>query len=169
MSVINTYFSKSESIKSNPWNWYNLKYGIELLRTIVLTPWRHFTGFENWHLPYSLKKSTFKELWNLEGSYLSEVCSHRFRQGTDVNIWLMIYWQYVENNFHPRNPRIGTHFSLTCDMEKNKRLFTTQIKKNTKLLCINDEFDNDDAFKKADFVIEQFFTRIFPNKCSFEK
>lgn len=168
MSVINSYFSKSKTISSNPINWYNLKYGKELFRTFALSPWRHFTGFVNWHLPYSLHKSTFEELWKLEGDYLNEVCMHRFRQATDVNIWLFSYWQYAKNDFCPRSPYIGTHFSLANNMKYNERLFSSMIRKKTKLLCINDEFKNNEDFKSGDKIIANYFKTIFPKKSKFE-
>lgn len=169
MVIINSYFNKKKAIKDKPLNWFNPKYGSHLLRTIFLTPWIHFTGFENWHYPYSIQKSTMKELWDCEYETMDEVCKHKFRMGTDINIWLFCYWQYASNNFYPRNPNIGARFTLTDDQERNRLFFRKSINRHNKFLCLNDAIDSDDDFREAEEIVREYFDKILPEKSSFER
>ncbi len=169
MAVINSHFRKKATIKAAPLKWFNLKYGTKITRTLFLLPWRHFTGFENWHLPYSLCKSVMREVWQKEKSFLDEVCSHKFRRGTDANIWLITYWQYASNRFVPRSPFLGTRFSLTEDEIVNRKLLSKAFSnKKIKLLCINDDFEKEQEFEKADALICEYMEKTFPNKSTFE-
>lgn len=168
MSVINSYFDKRASFLQKPSNWFNLKYGKEIFRTVCLFPWRHFTGFENWHYPYSIKKSTMETLWELEPEMMDEVCRHRFRQGNDVNIWLFCYWQYASNNFYPRSPKIGARCTLTENQEKNRDFFRHGIGPQTKMICLNDEIESDLDFEETEQLVKDYFDSILPDKSSFE-
>lgn len=169
MSIINSYFDKSSTIKEKPLNWYNLKYSKNLLRTIALLPWRHFTGFVNWHLPYSIKKSTLEEVWKLENDVLDNTCKHRFRKEDDPNIWLFIYWQYAKNNFKPRSPKIGGEFGISDDVESNKKIIEKIMKSKFKVVCLNDAVSDTGVFEDCKEMVNNMLESILPDKCSFEK
>lgn len=168
IEIINKYFNKSESIKRNWSKYYNLKYGMDMLRTICLRPWIHFTGFYNYHLPYSLTKKVLRELWEKEPEALDTTCSHRFRNSNDVNIWLACYWQYASGNFTPRNPRIGFLTSVSDSIESNNTVYEHIKKQKSKLIVINDNVQRT-GFNEIKINLEKAFESILPNKCSFEK
>ena len=168
VAVINSYFDKKDTIKNNFLNWFSIKYGAELFRTLLLNHWPHFVGFVNWHMPYSICKSTIQTLWDREPELMNEVSSHKFRVGTDVNIWLFLYWQYASNNFHPRNPNVGFKGVITSDLQQNKRLYDKIVSGKCKLLCLNDEADEAN-FEDVEKQNIKFFESMLPNKSSFER
>lgn len=167
MTVINSYFDKKTTIREQPGNWFNLKYGRDLLRTICLMPWRNFTGFINYHLPYSYNKKTLEDVWRLEEDLLDEVSTHKFRQHSDVNTWLFSYWQYASNNFYPRNPQIGREVGLSDDDDTNKKIFRMIEKQKYKMLCLNDNVSNE-YFEKTKSELNRQMNKILPEKSQFE-
>ncbi len=166
--IVNSHYNKKKSMRSCPTNWYNLKYGTNLLRTLTLTPWRHFTGFINWHFPYSLCKDTLCQLWELEHDVLDETCKHKFRKGDDINIWTATYWQYAQNNFHPRNPRIGMCTSMIDDLDENRRILNNLSSKKYKFVCINDDVNDRGNIEETEKILKNFFDKILPEKSKFE-
>ena len=167
IEIINKYFSKLEVIKNNRWKYYNIKYGKDLLRTLCLTPWIHFTGFCNYHLPYSIQKKNLEEIWEREPEVLDQTCSHKFRNSNDVNIWLVLYWQYVTGRFTPRSPKIGYLTGLSDDKTKNQNVYNFIKNKKRKIIVINDEIKQND-FKSIKKEIIDAFDSILPDKSSFE-
>lgn len=168
IEIINKHFNKSQCIKEHWHKYYNLKYGKDVLRTVCLRPWIHFTGFYNYHLPYSLRKSVLKELWEKEPEVLDTTCSHRFRNSNDVNIWLACYWQYASGAFAPRSPKIGCLTGISDDMVANEAVYNHIRCQKSKLIVINDniKYENFENVKKS---LKDAFEHILPDKCSFEK
>lgn len=136
MCLINSHFVKGEVMKQRPLQWVNIRYGAQLLRTICLMPWRHFPGFYNPHLPQPYLKSSFEAVWEAEPERLSEVCTHRFRNfHSDVNHWLVRYWQLCSGNFCPMSPRYGRDLPIMCIEETENAI----CGKRYSYVCINDD------------------------------
>ena len=167
IEVINRNFDKKACIRNNRWKYYNLKYGRDLIRTICLIPWNHFTGFHVFHLPCSLKKSVLEELWEKEYEVLDRTCRNKFRNSADVNVWLAQYWQYASGKFTPRNPKIGCCRGLFDDMERNLLACDHIRKQKTKLIVINDNIVEADVDEISKNLISSFES-ILPDKSSFE-
>ncbi|WP_303840630.1 stealth conserved region 3 domain-containing protein [Selenomonas ruminantium] len=167
IEIINKHFIKKESLKKNFFKYLNPKYGIDIFRTICLMPWIHFTGFYNYHFPYSLTKSTLHELWKREFEILDRTCSHKFRNSDDVNIWLALYWQYASGNFYPRSPKIGYLTSVSDDDCTNDYVYEHIKKQKTKLIVINDNVKKLSPDKISNSLIKAFET-VLPEKSSFE-
>ena len=168
IAVINRNYNKKEVIKRHWSKWYNLKYGKDLFRTLLLTPWVKFTGFKSPHVPYSYLKSTFEDLWAHEEYVLRTACEHKFRDPTDVSSRLFSYWQLVNGTFAPRSPKIGQSTSICEDVKKNKIICDYIRNRSFKLLCINDDYHGGDYESvKAEFI--NAFESIYPDKSSFEK
>lgn len=168
IEIINKHFDKRSSIKRNFFKYFNPKYGKDMLRTVCLTPWIHFTGFYNYHFPYSLKKSVLKELWEKEPEVLDDTCSHRFRNSNDVNIWLALYWQYASGRFTPRSPKIGWLTAVSDDEKANRAVYGHIREQKTKLIVINDTVHNGSRVEKIKKDLKASFETILPNKSSFE-
>ena len=163
--IINKYFNIKKVLSKNLLKWINLKYGFLIMRTIMLSFWNNFVGFKNLHLAVSYKKSTFEEVWNLEGKYLDEVCSQKFRNNyISINHMLMQDYQFVTGKFKPRTIKFGKYFVIDVNNEKLKKCIVTQ---KYKCICINDikEIDNLEKTKKE---IQDCFNTILPEKSSFE-
>lgn len=163
MGIINKNFQKNAVMKSEIYKWFNPKYGIKLLRTLCLLPWRHFSGFFNDHIPQPFLKSTFSEVWKYENEYLDATCCHKFRDyQKDVNQWLIRYWQFATNQFFPANPSRGKDLNIiTDDVEGIIQ------KQKFKMICINDS-DEIDSFEEIQKRIERAFCSVLPSVSSFE-
>lgn len=167
ISIINRHFDKRDAIKDNLFKWFNFKYGINNLRTLVLLPWNIFTGIKSDHLPYSYLKKTFNDLWDAEYEVLDRACSHRFREPVDVSSRLVSFWQIVKGDFYPRSPHVGLQTFLSNDNEHNRYVFDLFRNRKYKLLCVNDEYSGDffDDIK-AEWL--DVLDGVFPDKSSFE-
>ena len=166
---INRHFKKSDVIKKNIGKWFSPHYGIQSFRTLLLTPWRYFTGFMNYHLPYSYLKSTYKDVWDVEGDLLAETCSHKFRQSVDLNHWVFNYWQIVTGNFSPRSPKLGKQINILGSLAPGSNEAALKaIKDNSiRIVCLNDglpEEEFDDVKNRVNMALD----KLLPNKSSFE-
>lgn len=166
MEIINKYFSKKEVLKNS--RVLSIKYGLDNIRTLLQMPSKSNVGFFEPHMPESLLKSTFNEVWEKEPNILKNTLKSKFRSKTDINIWLFRDWQLAKGCFYPRNFRTFGHF---YSIKEVKKIREDMIKHKYKVMCIN---DNDiisdkleyDAIKKG---IMTSFEQILSEKSSFEK
>lgn len=165
---INRNFHKKESVHRNLGKWFSPKYGTAMGRTLLLMPWKEFTGFKNLHLPYSYNKKTFEEAWEKEEYLLDRACSHKFRDSTDVSSRMMSFWQIAEGNFAPRSPKTGQYYSICDNAEKNEKLFEAVKTRKHKMVCINDEYSGNEFEQTRQRLIDSFEI-AFPEKSAFEK
>jgi hypothetical protein len=106
--LLNEHFDMHKVIKKHPSNWINPKYGLKnIVKTITLLPQNRFPGMSTDHLPFSLLKETYCDLWNLEPQLLDKTCNDRFRQFFGLTPWLLRDWQCVEGKFVPRRSSYG--------------------------------------------------------------
>ena len=117
------------------------------------------------HLPTSFLKSTFSKVWEQEYEELNQTCLHRFRSSSDVNQWIMEYWQMAENCFFPRSPNVGRYyegmssFYEMCDAIRSQKYA---------MICFNDSLDLDN-FEEYQAEVRKAFQSILPIKSKFEK
>lgn len=161
--LINNHFSKRNSIKHNLLKWINIKNEKLLLRTILLTPWKLFTGFHTAHLPNSFLKQTFKDVWEKENEILELTSSHRFRNKLDVTQYLFKFWQLASGDFEPRK-NIGRMFKIGSELQEIQNALETQ---KFKIVCLNDSDDIKD-FEFAEASIRHSFEKILMEKSQFE-
>ncbi len=166
-TVINANFNKKECIKKNPEIWFNPKNSLRnLIRTTLLLPWPWFPGFYYQHVATSFLKSNFIEVWEKEYDVLDETCSHRFRKNTDVNQWVVKFWQMAKGEVAVRRDdfaycyhvKEGNFERLCKDIPSGKR----------KMLCINDTSKTIDFDTKVKRVKEAF-NKLLPETSTFEK
>lgn len=162
--VINDHFDKTQVLRENPGKWFNPRYGKQLLRTFLMLPFHHFSGFYINHLPISYLKKTYKDVWNTVPELLNETCLHRFRTTTDVNQWLFENWQYVTGNFSPRSPGFGFMAEGKAGLSELDRVIRGQ---RARAVCCNDSTDIED-FDAAARTLRDAFEEILPKKSSFE-
>ncbi len=166
MQIINGNFNKRYVIKNNLFNWYNFRYGLNNIRTLCMIPWGNFPGFYNGHLPNSFLKSTFVAIWEKEFSVLHDTCKCHLRDNyTNVNQWVVKYWQFATKRFKPRSPKIGKYFEITND---NKVIVDVIKKQKYKLICLNDSavIENFEMTKEE---INRALESVFPTKSMYEK
>jgi len=164
MYIINHFFNKNDVIKKNFCKFINIKYGKYLVRTLLMLPYPYFSGFYIQHLPTSFLKSTFESVWENVEKELNQTCINKFRKSTDVNQWLMQYWQYVTGKFIPRKIHIGKMFEGMTDIDVICNNIENQ---NYPLICCNDSVD----IENFDYCKERLmksFEKILSEKSSFE-
>ncbi len=164
LTYLNMNFRKSEVISKNKKNWYNLSYGKKMFYNIYTKPFQNFTGFDDIHLPFSYRKSTWLEVWDKCNDILCETCSHKVRTQKDVNQWLMRYWQFAKGTFSPSNPYRGDFLIIGKDDEKIEKIIKNA---SSPMICLSDDYEDLSFEKERDFLIECFEV-AFPEKSSFE-
>lgn len=165
IDIINKYFDKKESIKNN-FNKYfcPIKYGKEIIKTILLYPWPKFTNFKNSHGPNSFLKQTFNEVWDKEKDILINTCSSKFRSDRDLNQYIFKNWQLASGTFIPRKYKFNAYYEIGKDSEK---IHNSIIKQSYKIISIND-VDLNINFEQEKDTLNRSFETILPNKSSFE-
>lgn len=164
MEIINTTFNKRKSIRRNFLKWFNLFYGIQVIGSICMIPWKHFASFSTRHIPHPYLKSTFKEVWENEEEILNKTSKSKFRSKDNVNQWLMRYWQLASGNFQPGKVKDGKNFMLTNHNEEALRSIKNQ---KYKMICLNDTVKITE-FEKVKNEIINSFEGILDEKSDFE-
>lgn len=167
MEIINKNYNKKLSIKQNFWKWYSPRNGFKhLVRTTLLLPWPWFPGIYYHHLPNSYLKSVYEEIWEKEYETLNNTCSDRFRQKTNVNQWLIKFWQIASGKAAVRSAKVGRCFHVK---EGNFESLCQSIKVGRyKMICINDTNKTENFEEKMEAVINAF-AYLLPEKSTFEK
>ena len=167
-AMINEDFSKHKVIGKNLLKWYNVKYFPYGLLNVMFIPWGRFVGFYEQHLPSSMLKSTYEEVWKKQYDVLNNTCLHKFRDfKTDVNQWIMKEWQIASGNFSPRSVHAGKLIAIH-NMQDAQSAAKTLRSTKMKMVCLNDHVDTAD-YKEIAEVIRREFDQKFPNKSQFEK
>ena len=164
INLINKRYNFMRQYKKYFWKWNHPKYGVRCLQNLLFIPWSDFTGAVNTHVANSYTKETFKQVWECFGKELNKTCLNKFRSSTDVNQWLIKYWQLVSGNFYPRRVSFSKYYLIDNIEGWQKDL----KKKKHALVCLNDNeacADITEIRRKIAIIFEE----EFPQKCSFEK
>lgn len=161
--LINKYFDKRKALKKDFIKWINFKYGKQLFRTLMLLPWKNFTGFSSLHLPSPFLKSTFIEVWNKEKNALELTSSNKFRNKSDLTQYAFKFWQLASGNFLPISSR-GKHYMLGVN---DKEVSKVIEKQKLKMICLNDS-DKIESFNKKKEELIKSFEFILPIKSQYE-
>ena len=169
--AIQNHFNFREQFKKNISKWLNLRYGAKvLLKTIHMLPYSLFSyylGFHTSHSAASYLKSTFIEVWEKEPELLNRTCTHRFRDKSDVNQWLMEWWQVISGKFYPRSPKYSRRYHSFAP-EKLAELEDEIKHTRHKAICINDD-SKVKNFDEVSGIIRKIYSEVFPEKSEFEK
>lgn len=164
VNIINENFSKKKVIMNDFFLWFNYKYGKFLFRTILLSPWPNFTGFVDPHMANAYLKETFVEVWRKNFKKIDITCHSKFRQESDVNQYVMRYWQFCSAKFTPLNKdKTSIYYELDNELKEKDIL----INKSIKVVCIND--GEVDDFEERKRILNKEFELKFPHKSTFEK
>lgn len=165
IGLVNGHFNLRKAKKEKPLNWFNPLYGKHLVHTLLYSFHRQLTcGFLNFHMPSSMLKSTYEQVWRLEPQILDATCRNRFRGLNDVNQYVMSYANFLQNRFVPRSPKYGRYFSVG---ENHEQLYDAIVNKRYKYIAVNDTDNEIDFEKEKDFLIDTF-EKAFPEKSKFE-
>lgn len=164
LEVINDKFNKRECVKNNRSKLYSFKYGKGMLKNLYLLPFGRFTGFENQHLPVPYLKRMFKQVWEEYPEVLKNTSKNKFRSATDVNQWVVRYWQFASGEFVPAKNINGRFFAIGQDDAIIEDVIKNQ---KCKMICLSDDDVNVDFDKEKEFI-KQCFETILPEKSAFE-
>lgn len=165
MTVINKNFQKRKVIKANRKNWFSFRNVKATLKNLYMVPVNGFSAFDNPHIPYPYLKSTFNEVWEKEYEVLDETSSHKFRCSQDVNQWLFRYWQFVTGVTRQSKGPNGRFFIIGKDDEVIK---TAILEQKYNMICLSDDDVSLDFDMEKKFI-DELFSSILPEKCTFEK
>ena len=145
----------------------NIRDGFKnVVRNILLTPWKDFCGFFTFHMPTSFLKTTFLEIDACEKKLLDTVSRNKFRKDDDVNQWLFQYWQLASGNYViPKNARTKL-FDL--NEEELKQICEAISHRKYKMICINDVVDEKMNYELISKALQESFEKVLPKKSEFE-
>lgn len=167
LGIINSHFSKPQAIKQYRRKYINRVYGAKVnLRTLMmeLLYSGQFVGFSLPHSVSAFRKQTFEEVWKAEPDLLRETTAHRFRTYTDLNQWLVLWWQIAGGQFSPGKV---DNALFSADSRSADTICETIRSQSHNMICINDP-DQPTDYETVSKKIREAFDSILPNKCSFE-
>lgn len=164
MAVINSHFHKREVLKKHWCKFYNLLYGKYLVKNIYFSAIKWFSNFQNGHIPSSMLKSTYEEVWQKETTLLHKTSENKFHSMSDVNQYIMSYYNICSGRFVPRSPHFGKCYGIERD---DQEMIADILKGKHKVICVNDHpYVTDYEAEKAKLI--EVFEKKFPQKSSFE-
>lgn len=164
LTYLNRNFGKRKVMKDHWKKWFSFKYGKAGLNNLYLLAFSNFTGFVDYHIPYSYLKSTFAELWEKEPQILDATCRNRFRSKEDINQWLARYWQFAKGDFVPCAPDRGGLLSIGPDDARIKDIILDQ---KYPMACFSDDDPELDFEYEKDYLIG-LLQQLLPEKSAFE-
>lgn len=170
IQVLNAHFNREEVTKANPHGWYGSYLGKKYQIQAYILKWLHRTEFQHFYTPHNEKallKTTFEEIWESEPKLMNDTCS-RFREPSNLNIYLMRYWQMAENKFNPME-ELSKKKVLQLHRDSLPQLKEMLFDSNIKSLCLNDSPDcTYEDYQALKPQIIELFEEKFPQKSSFE-
>ena len=164
-AAINRNFDKSITLKNNFGKFYTPKYGNYIIKNIQFLMGKWFPGFKYFHIPSSMLKQTYSEIWEKESELMDRTSRHKLRVLTDANQWLFQNWQICCGKFYPRNPKIGKYISIDSNESLNDAVDSIKSKKY-KMICANDAGFED--FKRLKRELGAAFITILPDRSEYE-
>ncbi|MCC8195500.1 MAG: Stealth CR1 domain-containing protein [Ruminococcus sp.] len=161
-------YTKQEILNNSKGKFYSPRNGKDLIKTICMMPWHNITGFNETHTATSFLKSTFEEMWNLAEDDMVDTLNSRFRHEFNVAQWAVRFWQIATGKFEIRNPGFSKFYDVVY-LGDEKPVVDCITKGKTKVICINDNVDNDDEFDEIVTHVNKAFERKFPQESQFEK
>lgn len=167
-NLIGRHFDRNEYRKRLRTKILSPKYGRYFFYNLLLSliPFPRFFGILTPHFARPYLKSVYQEVWEKEEKELDRVCRNRFRDSTDLNIYIFRLWNLLKGNFAPGNIfKMGTMIPV---MEDNQKIYETVCSRKYKLICLNDEC-GEEEFDTVKKKLIDSFEKILPDKSGFEK
>lgn len=165
--IISKHYNKRRVILTHPYKYLNIKYGFSRnIRTLKNTiTKKNFVGINNNHLYQPFLKSYFDKAWKIVYKEMDNTCSHKFRDASDINQFLIRYLMLLDGKFIPKDYSYGKYFSIH---NNNKEIIDYIVNQKGKCICINDT-DSTIDFEKCKKEINGALDKIFNKKSNFEK
>lgn len=168
MECINANYNKRAFYKKYYLKCLNPKNGLKnILNTILLQRWSQFNGFYSSHICQAYTKKHYDLFWRYCGKQLIKSSNNRFRSTSDFTTFLVRYIALMEGDFVIRSHRFGKRFELS-DEKSNQRIYRDIMRKKYSVICLNDT-DNRIDFEKTKASITKIFSKLYPERSSYEK
>ena len=168
LGLLNAHFRKRDVTHGHLGKWYGTYLGLHgMIQALVKANQHFFTGFSMHHSAQPFLKSSFKTVWEHYSEYLHRHCLNKFRQNTDVNQWLVRYWQLAENRFSPYSMKQRQVYRVS--MQNVDDIVAAIINRQYDIITVNDS----PRLSHAEFLqvrqrINQALERLLPRKSMFE-
>ena len=167
MALVNHHFNHRQTVSQAPWKWYGPHLALKDFWTaLILSHTKKFRAFRWRHFEQPLLKSVLADIWEAEPQLMANSCT-RFREDLNLTDYVIRYWQFATNQFHPaRRKGVCYHLNGNNTEAVVKALQTGKFKS----VCINDTPKcSDEAFHAIQLRFQQVFQEKFPDKSMFEK
>ncbi|MHC9537670.1 stealth family protein [Dellaglioa sp. BT-FLS60] len=164
LKIINNNFDKRKVFRNNFTKAFNIKYGYLNLLNIILMPWPRIPRFIDFHIPLSFKKSTYKNVLEKINDDFIKSSAHKFREISDINDWVIRYWQLCSGEFSPRSIKFGKMWTLGNIQKVENDI----LQKKHKVICINDFDLDDEEYTISINILQKSFEQTLTNKSSYE-
>ena len=168
VAILNRHFNRRNVVRQAWSKWYGKHlFWKPLLLSLLMLGREKFEHFIMLHLEQPMLKSIFQEVWEKEPEVLDRSCT-RFRSDTDLNQFIIRYWQFASNKFYPIK-KSGIAYQrynqdILTDLQK------VVLEERYKTVCINDTtYCNEKDYQLASKIVRECFERKFPNTSMFEK
>jgi len=168
VAVLNRHFNRNIVIRQSWRKWFgNHLWGKPLFLSLLMLGRSKFESFPILHIEQPMLKSVLKDIWDKENSALSASCT-RFREPTNLNQYLIRYWQFASNKFYPvKRKGLAYHY---YDKEIVEDLIKNLTNEQFQSICINDTpYCSEEDYEYAGNMIRQAFDKKFPTASIFEK
>ena len=168
VAILNSHFKRKEVVRQAWKKWYGKHlWGKPLLLSLLMFGRDRFEHFTSFHIEQSMLKSIFLEVWEKEPEVLDNSCS-RFRMDTNLNQYLIRYWQFATNKFYPlkRNGFSYEHYNkgILADLQN------TLLEERYSSICINDNYYcSEKDYQYISTILRDSFEKKFPTISMFEK
>ena len=168
LGLINACFSKRNVTRKHTKNWYGSYLGTHgVLQALSKAHQNFFTGFVIHHSAQPFLKSTFQKVWDKYPDMMSQTSRSKFRQPTDVNQWLVRYWQLAENTFHPYSMKNRILYDVSP--ENMEEVANAIRRQRYDIISINDNpLLSYEGFLQTKETINAALNDVLPNKSPFE-
>lgn len=169
VSIVNNHFNRNTTIRQAWKKWYGRHLGCKgLLLSMLLLGRSRFEHFWLSHYEQPMLKSVFKEVWEEEEAILDKTCACKFREPTNLNQYLIRFWQFASNRFYPVKKKGLVYYRY--EREYVEDLLRNLKEEHFQSICINDSpYCTDEDFKYASEAIRQAFEHKLPQISIFEK
>ena len=168
LGLLNAHFRKRDVTRNELRRWYGPYLGLHgMLQALMKVDQPFFTGFALFHSAQSFLKSSFERVWEVYPDFLQTHCRNRFRQCTDVNQWLVRYWQLAENRFAPCSMSRRKLYAFPSD--DAAEVAAAIRSQHYDIITINDTpLLSASDFPEVKRMVNGALAEILPNKSSFE-
>ena len=163
--LLSKHFSKRAVAKERPGSLFHVGYPpLYFFYNALEMLYPQMTGFYTAHGLASMRKETYRILWDQEREECELTASHRFRDIDDISIYAFQEWQKLSGAFVPANitRRLGYYDiardldELVCDLRLRKKA----------IVCVNDAVCDDFAERCA--LVESQLALLLPNASRYE-